>query len=91
MWSYDDVIHVFTRRTWSYVYSNSRTPKVLAFLDGENDLKIQPTLFEVAVEKPATLVLKNVNETYNGKYQFSLSPSNGVTTSDVVVFIAGKF
>ena len=91
VWSFDDVIQRLSRRIWSYVYSDGRIPEVLAILDGEDGLSIESSLFEVAVEKPATLVLKNVNETYNGKYQFSLSPSSGAGTSEVVVFIAGKF
>ena len=43
----------------------------------------------VAIEKPATLVLKNVDIGYNGTYRFD----GGLfrPRSDVTVFVAGKF
>ncbi|CAB4040250.1 Hypothetical predicted protein [Paramuricea clavata] len=45
----------------------------------------------VAVEPPATLVLKNVDERYNGKYQFGVQIAGGGGKAEVDVFIAGKF
>ena len=47
------------------------------------------SLPEVAVEKPATLILKNVDLRYNGTYQFRLL---GLFFSEakILVFIAGK-
>ena len=49
----------------------------------------------VATEKPATLVLKNVNCSYNGKYRFAatmISTGNIVSSeSSVELFVAGKF
>ena len=45
------------------------------------------TSYEVAVEKPTTLVLKNVNLTDNGTYQSSLSPGREMA-SNLVVHIA---
>jgi hypothetical protein len=54
-------------------------------------MAIASGVLDVAVEEPATLALKNVNETYNGTYQFALSPSTGGGISEVDVFIAGKY
>ena len=45
----------------------------------------------VAVENPATLVLKNVDARYNGKYRLSLSVIGGCGESSVEFFVAGKF
>ena len=47
----------------------------------------------VSIIKPATLVLQNVNQTYNGTYQFYLSGVDSARSSqvNVVVFIASKF
>ena len=47
-------------------------------------------LSRVTIVKPATLILENVNQTYNGTYRFDLTgPVGG--RSEVVVFIASKF
>ena len=89
-WSFDDVITPLTRRIW-YVTSRDARPLVfLALIDGDGPVRILTTLFDVEVEKPATLVLRNVNLTYNGTYKFDLLPSSGVGSSEVVVYIAGK-
>ena len=49
---------------------------------------IETQKFDVDVEKPATLILKNVNSTYNGTYTFEITP--GSHFLDVDVFIVGK-
>ena len=45
----------------------------------------------IAIEKPATLVLKNVDKTYNGEYQFIVRVPDGGGESSVDFFVAGKF
>ena len=46
----------------------------------------------VAIDTPATLILKNVSERYNGKYRFDVAVAGGGgLNSIVVVYIAGKF
>ena len=89
MWSFDDKIQSFSYRLWTFTPSDNRRRVGLASIDGDGDVKILTTSYEVAVEKPATLVLKNVNLNYNGTYQFSLI--SGASPSEVVVYIAGKF
>ena len=89
-WSFDYVIDPVTRRIWTFTPSNDQPRVSLATIDNDDPVKILTNLFDFAVEKPATLVLKNVNLTYNGTYQFILSPSVGVASSAVIVYIAGK-
>ena len=91
VWSYDDEIETLSRRIWSFKSSDGKLDERLAFIDGNGGVNILTSSFKVGVEKPATLVLRNVNETYDGTYRFDLSPSNGVGESEVVVSIAGKF
>ena len=45
----------------------------------------------VAIETPATLILKNVDERYNGKYRFSAHVTAAIANGQVDLFIAGKF
>jgi hypothetical protein len=45
----------------------------------------------VAIETPATLVLKNVDERYNGKYYFNVVVSGGGGEVAVEVFVLGTF
>ena len=45
----------------------------------------------VAFEPPATLVLKNVDERYNGKYRFNVQLAGGGGEAEVELYIAGKF
>ena len=77
-------------RSWTFTNSTGGTAESLAQIKADDEAIISTKLYEVDIEKPATLVLKNINESYNGTYRFTLlSPSS--STSDVVVFIAGKF
>ena len=88
-WSLTDDITDFTTRTWTFKPSKSQLRVNVARIIGDGDVELFTTSYEVAVERPATLVLKNVNLTYDGTYQFLLSPGGG--PSEVVVYIAGKF
>ena len=45
----------------------------------------------VAIEPPATLVLKNVDEHYNGKYRLSVHLAGAGGTAQVDLYIAGMF
>ncbi|CAB3980051.1 Hypothetical predicted protein [Paramuricea clavata] len=49
------------------------------------------SLPRLAIETPATLVLKNVDARYNGKYRLSVQQTGGGVDAEVDVFIAGKF
>ena len=91
-WSFNDDVAQLIARAWYFTSSddsfvNERLAVIL--LDGEP--QIDPSgLSGVSIVKPATLLLKNVNQTYNGTYRFDLSgPVGG--DSQVVVIIASKF
>ena len=76
-------------RSWTFS-SSGGTSESLAQINANDPAIINTKLYEVDIEKPATLVLKNVNGSYNGTYTFTLlSPKS--STSDVFVFITGKF
>ncbi len=77
-------------RLWTFTARNGNQ-KLLASIIGDEKYRKLTNSYEFAVEKPATLVLKNVNMSYDGKYKFSLQPTSGVSESEVVVYIAGKF
>ena len=88
VWSFTDDIKNFSIRSWTFTPSDGRPQVGLARIIGYGAFLMLTTSYEVEIEKPATLVLKNINLNYNGTYKFSLSPSDG--PSDVVVYIAGK-
>ena len=77
-------------RSWTFTSSNGEKAESLAQITANDQVMINTKLYDVDIEKPATLVLKNVNGSYNGTYTFTLLSPNP-STSDVVVFIAGKF
>ena len=91
---------VVTRREFIYKQSNSvlvifrsssdGKDTFLARINDDDPPEILTKLYEIDIEKPATLVLKNVNESYDGTYEFTLA-SPRTSTSEVVVVIAGKF
>ena len=96
-WSYVGDINNVLLRNWTFQSSDgSRTGKLAAMAFNLDPVKknfslIPRTRFEI--EKPATLVLKNVNQNFNGKYTFKLytrSPNSKRYSSEVVVFIASK-
>ena len=89
IWSFDDDIKSFSRRIWILTPSDGRPRVGLAKIEGDGGVQILTNSYQVAVEKPATLVLKNVSSTYDGIYEFLLSP--GGSSSHVFVYIAGKF
>ena len=81
-------------RTWNFNSSDgSRTGDLTRIIDDMDptpkDLSLIPR-FEI--EKPATLILMNDDEAYNGMYTFALFRKGATTidTSKVTVYIAGK-
>ena len=75
-------------RAWFFTSSDGKfSDKLLAEISRDNDPVIETQKLDVDVEKPATLILNNVDMTYNGTYTFYLTP---VGVSTVNVFIAGK-
>ena len=91
-WSFSDDVSQVTFRAWYFTSSDgSFVNKPLASIVRDGQLQIDPSgLSGVSIVKPATLLLKNVNQTYNGTYRFDLSRHSGSGSSRVVVIIASK-
>ena len=79
-------------RLWRFTSTDGlfNTKRLARIIDDEEPRIYESGLSGVTIVKPATLILKNVNQTYNGIYQFSLAAYSG-GDSYVVVFIASKF
>ncbi|XP_028399290.1 hemicentin-1-like [Dendronephthya gigantea] len=89
-WSFKDDISKVGYRAWYFTSSNGvfSGHKLGGIIDDDPPTKTT-SLFDVEIKKPGTLLLKNVNLTYDGTYRFDLiAPVGGRST--VVVFIAKK-
>ena len=76
---------------WYFTSSDGGQRERLATIDDDDEpLIYKSSLPEVAVEKPATLILKNVDLRYNGTYLFRLDGFFH-SEAEILVFIAGKY
>ena len=89
-WTYS-VTSVFLR-SWSFLSGDGGPEQLLAniTLNGNPVIKKNISLPDVKIEKPATLVLRNVSLLYNGTYIFNLAafPTSGL--SKLTLFVAGN-
>ena len=82
-------------RDWFFLRGNDTQIQHVAriFLDREPNIT-NSSLPRVAVEKPASLILENVDLSYNGTYKFLILSLDSTFliphTSEVVVYIVGK-
>jgi hypothetical protein len=94
-WSYVGDISKVNLRTWNFHSSDgSRTGALTVIAFDLDPVRMNFSLIpRFEIEKPATLVLKNVDQSYNGMYTFSLQKqgSGQSELSKVGVFIASKF
>ncbi len=94
-WSYDADTSLLQLRKWNFKSGDGSRSGQLAVIykDDEPDQLNTSLLPRFEIEKPATLVLKNVDYTYNGTYTFSLQTKSSFQNerSAVVVYIASKF
>ena len=90
-WSFKDDISKVDSRVWRFTSSDGsfNSERLARIIDDEEPRIDESGLSGVSIVKPATLILKNVNQTYNGTYRFALGAVNS-GDSDVVVFIASK-
>ena len=89
MWTFDDDVSNVRFRSWVFTNTTGYTV-TLAEIYRNDSATIESTLFDSDVVKPATLVLKNVDQRYNGMYAFSLTVvGRKAVTRGVTVFIAG--
>ena len=79
-------------RAWSFTRSQGTLTEWIGYIIGDNDPKIEnSSLPNVAIEKPATLILKHVNTNYSGTYGFGIIVGSGQESIfEVVVFIGSK-
>ncbi|XP_028397084.1 hemicentin-1-like [Dendronephthya gigantea] len=90
VWSFDDDLSVVFSRSWAFTSTDgSFSNTVLTRIAADGAATIFFSFPVITVEKPATLVLKNVNRSYDGKYKFTLQARSD-TSSEVTVFIAEK-
>ena len=90
-WLFDDDLTKVAFRAWYFTSSDgSFNGERLGQIISDGNLQPFPIgLSGVSIKKPATLLLKNVNQTYDGTYRFELSgPVGG--RSEVAVYIASK-
>ena len=89
-WKIDVNISVINIRQWTFLPKGNFFADIFFNLGVNKYLQNSPGPF--TIEKPSTLILKNVNIEYNGTYRFKITDRNGITTSsDVAVFVAGKW
>ena len=85
---YNGVVPQFDFKSWSF--SGVDGTKRLARIDSGGLTTFQELNIDFRIREPFTLVLRNVNETYNGTYYLVLvSSAPDPETSTVDVFIAG--
>ena len=94
-WSYVGAISQIVLRKWFFksMDGSRRGDLIVIFEDREPVSKNLSLLPRFKIEKPATLILINVDETYNGMYTFVLirkDYSSDIDTSEVTIYIAGK-
>ena len=90
-WTFDDKISQVTYRTWFFRSSDGLRFGTLGVIAQDTEPNIpQNVLSGVNIIKPATLVLNNVNHSYDGTYTFTLATTESFT-SNVIVFIASKY
>ncbi|CAB3976996.1 B-cell receptor CD22-like [Paramuricea clavata] len=99
-WTFDDDISSLRYRNYRFTSSNGSQPEQLARIYSNGKTRIfNSSLPGIAIEKPATLVLKNIDLRNNGTYRFELRHSfsrialgrrTRFTSNEVVVFVAVK-
>ena len=92
-WSFNDDVSQVSFRAWYFTSSDGRfVSNLLASIIRDSQPQIEDIGSSgVSIVKPATLLLKNVSQTYDGTYQFQLSAPGSGSAFEVVVFIASKF
>ena len=92
-WTFDDVISGVASRTWFFTSSDGLRAGTLGVIALDLQPQIQENVLpRINIIKPATLVLNNVNHSYDGIYTFEIKTSSaGTYTSQVTVYIASKY
>ena len=80
------LVWYFTRRGAGF-----KEEQIAVKFRSNNAIITNSSLPRVSVENPATLVLKNVDARYNGKYRLAVLVGVVLSESSVELFIAGEF
>ena len=90
-WTFDDEVSQVISRTWYFTSSDGLRSGTLGVIALDLQPQIQKNVLSgVNIMKPATLVLNNVNHSYDGVYTFSLQLAVKTYSSKVTVYIAKK-
>ena len=94
VWSFDNDDDLskakILSRSWNFINSAGLSRGVIASINADEDPVIRSSILPgVDIKKPATLVLRNVDDRHNGRYVFTLS-GDTFGTSGVTIIIAGK-
>ena len=98
-WTYNCSTYCYPGSQHQYLYSRTwyfnsidggQTESLARIYRDSKPVIFNSSLPEVGVEKPATLILKNVDLRYNGTYQFTLDGWFYYSQAEILVFIAGK-
>ena len=90
-WTFDDDVSTLVLRAWFFTRSGgSKSERLATIADDDNRKVRQSSLSGVEIVKPATLLLKNVNQSYDGVYLFQLHGSGPAVSIGVRVYIASK-
>lgn len=77
-------------RSWFFTSSDGLRSGPLAAIPLDIDPVMRMGILPgISITKPATLVLNNVNQSYDGTYRFTLVATESVSEFDVRVLIAG--
>ena len=78
--------------SWFFTSSGSSKAKLIATITSLGPYVAKDILTGLDVNQPATLTLSNVDESYDGTYEFNVKVlAQSEVTSDVIVYIASKF
>ena len=90
-WDFDDEISQVASRSWSFTSSDGLRSGALGVIVFNSQPQIRKNVLPgVDIMKPATLVLNNVDYSFDGTYTFTITAVES-DTSNVIVFIASKF
>ena len=87
-WSFDVNISHVNGRIW-YFEGSGRKMEIATIIKDQDSIIRPSPLFWVSIEKPATLVLKNVNQSFTGTYTFGIYTTDWEPLSLVFVSIKG--
>ena len=91
-WTYDFGGAAILSRQWFFSNRSSDLALLIYFAGATQTISSKSPFKDIDVNKPATLVLKNVNLDHNGTYRFTVTV-DGITTppfSEILVIIQGE-